>query len=390
MNLLSLFSGIGAYEKALENLNINYNLIGFSEINPHAVKSYCSIHQVDESLNLGDITSIDISNINSKVDLLTYSFPCQDISLAGKRIGLINKDGSKTRSGLFFEALKIIEEKQPKIAIAENVKGLVTKRFKTQFDIVLKSLEEAGYNNYWKVLNSKDYGIPQNRERVFIISIRKDIDNGLFQFPEPIQLNKRLIDMLEGSVDDSYYLPDEKVTSMIRFSNLSCGPYELKQIGYINTYNGDANRVYNTNLARTLKAEAGGGGAKTGWYMTEPTICASRGRNAENPSGETVGHPVKQRLEFRGDGCSNTLTSVQKDNYLFEPPMKIRKLTPKECWRLMGFSDSDFEKAEAVNSNTQLYKQAGNSVVVNVLYYIFNNLRKVVPEVFEDMEENYE
>lgn len=124
--------------------------------------------------------------------------------------------------------------------------------------------------------------------------------------------------------------------------------------------------------------------------MTEPTICASRGRNAENPSGETVGHPVKQRLEFRGDGCSNTLTSVQKDNYLFEPPMKIRKLTPKECWRLMGFSDSDFEKAEAVNSNTQLYKQAGNSVVVNVLYYIFNNLRKVVPEVFEDMEENYE
>lgn len=340
MNLLSLFSGIGAYEKALENLNIDYNLIGFSEINPHAVKSYCSIHQVDESLNLGDITSIDISNINSKIDLLTYSFPCQDISLAGKRIGLINKDGSKTRSGLFFEALKIIEEKKPKVAIAENVKGLVTKRFKTQFDIVLKSLEEAGYNNYWKVLNSKDYGVPQNRERVFIVSVRKDIDNGEFSFPEPLQLSKRLAEVLESQAEDKYYLPKEKVDTMIRFSNLPKSAYELEQVGYINTYNGDANRVYNTNLARTLKAEAGGGGAKTGWYEITSNM--------------------------------------------------VRKLTPKECFRLMGFSDEDYEKAALFNTVTNLYKQAGNSVVVDVLYYIFKNLYKSIPEVFKNMEGNYE
>ena len=110
------------------------------------------------------------------------------------------------RSGLFFEALRIIEDTKPKVAIAENVKNLVSKKFAEQFDIVLKSLEQAGYNNYWQVLNAKDYGIPQNRERVFIVSIRKDIDNGAFKFPKPIELELRLKDLLESEVEDKFYL----------------------------------------------------------------------------------------------------------------------------------------------------------------------------------------
>ena len=206
LKVLSLFSGIGAFEKALDNLDVPYDLVNFCEFDKYAVKSYCAIHGVDESKNLGDITKVDEKQLPKDVDIVTYGFPCQDISLAGKQQGLFNDDGSQTRSGLFFEALQIIEHTKPKIAIAENVKNLTSKKFSEQFKIVLDSLEEAGYNNYWKVLNAKDYGIPQNRERVFIVSIRKDIDHGLFEFPKPFPLKKRLKDLLEDDVDEKYYI----------------------------------------------------------------------------------------------------------------------------------------------------------------------------------------
>lgn len=173
---LSLFSGIGAFEKALENLSIPYELVGYCEIDKYASKAYSIIHNVPESLNFGDITLINEKQLPKDIDLVTYGFPCQDISLAGKQKGFEDENGNKTRSGLFFDALRIIEECRPQIAIAENVKNLTGKRFTEQFNIVLNSLESAGYNNYWKVLNAKDYEIPQNRERVFIISIRKDVD----------------------------------------------------------------------------------------------------------------------------------------------------------------------------------------------------------------------
>ena len=206
MKLLSLFSGIGAFEKALDRLKASYELVGFSEIDKYAIKSYCAIHDVSESLNLGDITKIDEKTLPKDIDLITYGFPCQDISLAGKQKGLFNEDGTQTRSGLFFDALRIIEATQPRVAIAENVKNLTSKKFSEQFKIVLDSLEEAGYNNYWQVLNAKDFGIPQNRERVFIVSIRKDIDTGLFKFPEGFPLELRLKDMLEETVDSRFFL----------------------------------------------------------------------------------------------------------------------------------------------------------------------------------------
>lgn len=182
IKLLSLFTGIGAFEKALDKLSISYDLIGFSEIDKFAVKSYCAIHGVDPSLNLGDVTYIDEKTLPKDIDLITYGFPCQDISVSGKQKGLFDKDGKLTRSGLFFDALRIIEGTRPKVAIAENVKNLVGNKFKKQFELILESLDSVGYNSYWKVLNAKDFGIPQNRERVFIISIRKDIDDGHFEF----------------------------------------------------------------------------------------------------------------------------------------------------------------------------------------------------------------
>lgn len=246
IKLLSLFSGIGAFEKALKNLGIEYELAGFSEIDKYAVKSYCAIHGVDESLNLGDITKIDEKKLPKDLDLITYGFPYQDISLAGKQKGMFNADGTQTRSGLFFEALRIIEGTQPKIAIAENVKNLTSKKFKLQFDIVLRCLEAAGYNNYWKVLNAKDYGIPQNRERVFIVSIRKDIDDGSFEFPKPLPMELRLKDMLEEAVDEKFYLSPGEINYM---NKPATGGYSNRWT-YENKVSNDTCHTLTANLHR--------------------------------------------------------------------------------------------------------------------------------------------
>ena len=237
IKLLSLFSGIGAFEKALDNLDIPYELVGYCEIDKYASKSYAAIHNVSEDLNLGDITKVNENELPKDIDLITYGFPCQDISLAGKQKGLFNEDGTQTRSGLFFEALRIIEETQPRVAIAENVKNLVGKKFKEQFEIVLDSLDKAGYNNYWQVLNAKDYGIPQNRERVFIVSIRKDIDTGLFEFPDGFPLQLRLKDMLEETVDEKFYLSSPMVQRLFD-TTYESGKYEnrvTKEDGVVGT-----------------------------------------------------------------------------------------------------------------------------------------------------------
>lgn len=442
LKVLSLFSGIGAFEKALENLEVPCELTAFCECDKYAVKSYCAIHGVDTSKNLGDITQVDETNLPKDIDFLTYGFPCQDISVAGKQKGLINDDGTQTRSGLFFDALRIIEATQPKIAIAENVKNLVGKKFNAQFQVVLASLESAGYNNYWKVLNSKDYGVPQNRERVFIVSIRKDIDHGLFQFPEPYPLEKRLKDVLEDEVDEKYYLSDKMLAYLERLkaecaANGNGFGYQptdgdgiaktiqanaqvrstdtLIQVGqiYPNSGNPQAGRIYDVEgISPTMDTCSGGNRmpkvavAMRGRYndagqveqhfeisdreyanaittvqkdslVAEPQalrqVRTEYGKQIrkEYDSGKVSEKWANmKRFEPRTDGVSNTLSTVQKDNLLYTG-VRIRKLTPKECFRLMGFDDESFHRAEAVNSNTQLYKQAGNSIVVDVLEELF-------------------
>lgn len=472
IKLLSLFSGIGAFETALRRGGHDYQLIGYCEIDKYAANAYSQIHGVSENYNLVDVTKVN-TVLMDDVDLITYGFPCQDISAAGKQRGFEDKDGNRTRSGLFFEALRIIEETRPLYAIAENVKALTSKKFEKEFKTVLDSLNDAGYNNYWAVLNAKDYGIPQNRERVFIVSIRKDTDNGGFKFPEKMPLNIRVKDILENSVDEKYYINTDKAKELIKkfveknqINEIDqnpkiqwCGSYNghqsgnvvyergicncidvaghvepqkimiknpsVKQVGNIvttgNFENPQRGRIYDSEGISPCLNTMQGGGLEP--KFIEPVICASRGRNPDNPSDRTAGIPTEQRLEPNTDGVSNTLTTVQKDNYLLEPkkilqpvvigstqehaavkddgictclteamgaggghiPMitdnqqndcsgyRIRKLTPLECFRLMGFSDEEFNRIKGV-SNTQLYKMAGNSIVVNVLEGIFNNL----------------
>ena len=153
LKLLSLFSGIGAFEKALENLQIPFKLVGFSEIDKFAIKSYCAIHNIDEKLNLGDIRNIKEKELPD-FNLMTWGFPCQDTSIAGRMKGI---QKGTTRSGLYYEGYRIIKEKLPEVSIIENVKNLTSKRFRNEFEMILNDIKKLGYNNYWQILNAKDY-----------------------------------------------------------------------------------------------------------------------------------------------------------------------------------------------------------------------------------------
>lgn len=212
VKLLSLFSGIGAFEKALTNLEIPFKLVAYCEFDKYASKAYSVIHNVPESMNLGDITKVNETELPTDVDLVTYGFPCQPFSLAGRQEGF---EDSKGRGNLFFDALRVIKHCMPKIAIAENVKNLTSDKFKNEFSTVLNCLDNAGYDNYWKVLDAKDYELAQHRERVIVVSIRKDIDTGVFEFPEPVKLLKCLNDYLEQNVEEKYYISDEKAALLI-------------------------------------------------------------------------------------------------------------------------------------------------------------------------------
>lgn len=390
LKYLSLFSGIGAFESALTNLGVNYEVVNYCEIDKYASKSYSAIHGVPESKNLWDITKVNVFNLPKpgEIDLVTYGFPCQDISLAGKQKGLFNEDGSLTRSGLFFEALKVIEYCKPKVAIAENVKNLTGKKFATQFETVLKSLEDAGYNNYWKVLNAKNYGIPQNRERVFIVSIRKDIDRELFEFPKPYSLEKRLKDFLEPHVDEKYYLSDKTIKSYEvhkqrnseKGNGFGWNPTDGE--GVANTIattatKSNSNYIVVPNATKRGYAEAYEGDSVD---LAYPDSTTRRGRVKEGVSGtlttsDNMGVVIDDTQGFDGvryyDNISPSLRANRSGLKTVTESLRIRKLTPRECYRLMGFSDAEFDRAEKVNSNTQLYKQAGNSIVVDVLEELF-------------------
>ena len=391
IKLLSLFSGVGAFESALDRLDVDYELVSYCELDKYASKSYSVIHNVDESLNLWDIKKVDTSKLPDDIDLVTYGFPCQDISVAGKQKGF-ESDGELTRSGLFYEALRIIKDTQPKIAIAENVKNLVGKRFKKEFDIVLTSLEQAGYKNYWKVLNAKDFGVPQQRERVFIISIRKDLDKG-YEFPKGMPLEKRLKDILEQEVDEKYYL-NEKQIERLRSTSYNSSSYDYRVADEDSVSRALCARDYKDPKCVTIASMYGNcqSGRVYDFNGLSPSLNTCQGGNTmpfipikENTKkgyaianvGDSVNisYPNSKTRRGRvGKGVSQTLTTSGDNMSVVEDNVIVRKLTPLECWRLMGFTDEEFSKAQLVCSDSQLYKQAGNSIVVNVLVELYKKI----------------
>ncbi|AID17851.1 DNA methyltransferase [Bacillus phage JBP901] len=329
IKLLSLFSGIGAFEKAFRNQNIPYELVAFSEIDTHAIKSYCAIHNERPELNLGDITKVDINKLPD-FDMMTYGFPCTDISIAGDQEGF--DEGSNTRSSTLWDAMKIAEAYKPKYMIAENVDNLVKPKFAEGFNKWLVQLEGLGYNTYYKILNALDYNVPQNRERVFVISIRKDVDKGTFQFPLEEKLQYVLEDVLqdESTIESKFYLSDEYMRRYIASTKTPKFPM------------GSAYTVLGTTV---------GTGKGTNWRSWVYDI--------KRPISTLTATDHKQPKQILING-------------------KLRKLTPLEYWLLMGFDQSDYETAKLAGvSNTQLYRQAGNSIVVDVAEEILHNLFKV-------------
>lgn len=575
LKLIELFSGIGAQKRGIDMTELfDCEVVATSDIDKDAMLSYASVHNglTPESMetmdypspemmvkelseknigydfkkeqpydwkklskrkgnpirkyyaamrlsnNLGDISKIsDLPN----ADMWTYSFPCQDISLAGNQKGIVAEE---TRSGLLYEVERLLKAAQdkgnlPTYLLLENVKNLVGSKFIDQFNDWIDRLDAFGYNTYWKVINGKNCGVPQNRERTFAISILKTKDTKLFTFPEPFDNGIRLIDVLDEIVDEKYYIDNEKVQRFLGDGNnlsslcfdacqikregkareyndysptLTSRNYKdprlinenaVKQVGNIvNTGNWDnpqRGRIYSKEGICPALNTCGGGGLEP--KIVEPMIAASRGRNSDN--GKT-----EQQLEINNSGCSNTITSVQKDNYVVEPSIyrknaiqvagslnpekrcqyrvrvlnpngisqslratdykdpakiidwymqdqtinkkpgrvvesgqirlkdrnynkngtiredrfetrkdgisnalltnaikncvmedriRIRKLTPTECWRLMGFRDSDIENSIHMGiSDSQLYKQAGNSIITNCIALIMEHLFK--------------
>lgn len=393
------------------SLRKDWKLVNFCEFDKYAIKSYCTIHGVDESLNLGDITKVDETKLED-FNMMTWGFPCTDISVAGKQKGFLDEDGNKTRSGMYYEGIRILRHKKPALSIIENVKNLTSKRFKKEFETVLSDLDEAGYNSYWKVLNAKDFGIPQNRERVFIISIRKDLDNGKFTFPEGFDNGIRLKDVLENEVDEKYYISDDKVqrflTNLNTNTSLLYDPCQVKREGKSREYNDYCPtltsrdykdpRLVNENVVKQVGNISDCNG---NWKNPQvgriydpdgcsPTLNTCGGGSHEpkivqvgnvNPSGKGMNGNV-----FSEDGLAPTLTTNKGEGNKILTGIRIRKLTPKETFRLMGFSDSAYDAASKVVSNSQLYKQSGNSIVVDVLYYILVELYKAMPYLFDDLK----
>lgn len=509
---------------------MNYNLVNFCEFDKYAAKSYCAIHNVDEGLNLGDITKVDIESLPVDVDLITHGSPCftadtlvltdngykpivevkvgdmvldhklgysmvtnffeqgekeiweieadfikrtirttsnhrfyaktsdnakprwikcnklklayklalvdnseikwipinsitnthkfeevydieventhsftangviahncQSFSVAGKQHG--GEKGSGTRSSLLWNSVEIIRHCKPKFVIWENVKNVLSKKHKPVFDAYVGEMKNMGYNTYYRVLNAKNYGIPQNRERIYAISVREDIDNNqdytghithnkyydrndMSLFPEPFDNGLRLKDVLENEVEDKYYLHN---TGNFFIKN------SFDQEAKGNGFRFEPHVKNNAEIAKTLTTRAGAR-MDDNFVLdidSDKTKFKFDSTNNELKQIGDLNHYKNDQMNrvYSDEGLSPTITAKTgggREVKIFENP-KIRKLTPKECYRLMGFSDEDFEKAKAVNLNSQLYKQAGNSIVVNVLEEIYKCLHNAYPNDF--------
>lgn len=442
-----------------------WELVNFCEFDKYAVKSYCAIHNETEEKNLGDITKVDETKLNP-FNMIVGGSPCQDFSIAGKQKGSVwtckdcgseynpltvhwskrntcpqcnSENLDKSRSSLLVEWLRVIRGNRPNFGIYENVKNIVGKQFKETFKMFTDELVEYGYNVYWKVLNAKDYGIPQNRERVYLILIKKELDNGKFKYPKQFDNGIRLMDILEDEVDQKYYISTDKVKKFTDNLNLDITSDENnpKFLGNINRPDfgtGYAGGVWDTkNISPTLTTMQGGGRqphiitslvSNKGEKFERETEVANTllardykgfGNQAMNAVIERSNYStieVKQatkkgyivceiggvadlsypdsktrRGRVQGGGnISPTITATETEIRRIESEIRIRKLIPLECFRLMGFSDSNFKAAEKVVSNSQLYKQAGNSIVVDVLYYILVELYKAMPYLFDDLK----
>lgn len=389
LKVFTAFSGYDSQCLALNRIGIEYELVGWSEIDKHAIKAHNALFPQWSERNFGDITQIDWSEVPD-FDLFTYSSPCQDFSNAGLMRG--GDKGSGTRSSLLWECEKAIRAKLPTYLLMENVAALVNKRFIGTFNQWLDVLSSLGYTNYWKVLNAKDYGVPQNRKRVFVVSILNSQEP--YYFPEPIETNLRLKDVLEGYVDEKYYFSNKYLEKFYKTGKVWKGMSgivgNVEQLSpTITTNKGEGQKIA---IPQQLELCTDGWREPVvlGWTRDSKgnivnrhpveisnTITSSKRDNTQNyvvqPTTIQRGHGYNQGKEFK-DVIPTITGSTWHFNNVLKLGHRIRKYTERECFRLMGVNDTDSDKIREVVSKSQCYKLAGNSIVVDVLAAIFKQL----------------
>ncbi|WP_423219995.1 DNA (cytosine-5-)-methyltransferase [Bacillus wiedmannii] len=309
-----------------------HKCLGYVEIDKFARKSYEAIHNTKGEWTAHDIATVtddDLRLLRGTVDVICGGFPCQAFSIAGKRLGF-----AETRGTLFFEIARFAKEIQPQYLFLENVKGLLNHDGGNTFRTILSTLDELGYDAEWQVLNSKDYGVPQNRERVFIVGHSRR------------HSRREVFSIRENSVQT-----------------------DIEIVADLNHYSQEAlNRIYGTEgISPTLDTMQGGG--RQPKVLLEPFPITKDG-NAYCLTTRTHACYLQRSVERK----ETTLVKVSEATIENKPPYRIRKLTPRECWRLQGFPDWAFDRAREVNSDSQLYKQAGNSVTVPVIYEMAKRL----------------
>lgn len=318
LRVLSLFSGIGAFEKALTNIGIDYELVNFCEFDNAAIRSYCAIHNIEKSLNLGDITKIDLENLPHDIDLLTHGSPCQDFSSGGLQKG--GDKGSDTRSSLMWNSVEIIRRTKPQYVIWENVDNVLSEKHRHNFDKYIDELNNMGYKSYYKILNAVNFNVPQDRKRMFCVST---LNNKEFEFPKELELKRFLLDILDTSN---------------RLNNVSDIVSQHIDCHYENKI------IHKKDYPITIITEIRPSRCVIKTNGISPCLVAKMG---------TGGNNVPIIAEWK------------------------RPFTLHEAMRLMGFDDNDTDNMiKSGNSKSQLFKQVGNSVSVDVLKAIYKELFK--------------
>lgn len=371
VRLIELFAGIGSQAKALELLGVDFEHWKVCEFDDYAMKSYNAVHNTNfKTSDIQNLTAsdLDIKDKDKYEYIMTYSYPCTDISIAGKRKGMERNSG--TRSSLLWEVERLLKEcdNKPQILLMENVRECHNGKNAPLFFEWTSFLRSIGYKNFYTDMDAKNYGIPQTRKRCFMLSILDE--NAYYEFPQACGLNYSVKEFLEDKVDKKYYVKEETALPLIKKMEKECPSATIID----DTYGFDNSEVrYFPDVCPTLRA------AKANLKC----IVAMRGRNSDSLN-QTPGASTEQRLEKNKTNCCNTITTVQKDNLIFENK-QLRTLTPKEVWRLFGFEDKDVEKASEFVPDTKLYKQGGNCIVVNCLVAILGQLFKGKESVYREI-----
>lgn len=389
INVITLFSGYDSQCLALRRLGVEFDLVAWSEIDPAAIKAHNALFPEYSKRNLGDITCVDWQEFRrfhpDNIDILTYSSPCQDFSQAGRQRG--GEQGSGTRSSLLWEVERAVDAFHPKYLLMENVAALVGEKFMPLFQRWLARLQRHGYNNYWQEMNAKDFGVPQNRKRVFVVSKFTEADTSPYYFPLPFRLESRLRDVLENDVAERYYLSDAAIARITR--NLGGRDIATTTFGISKTIVASCAKITSfdnyVKVGNLYASESSRQSTKT-YHVNEDGSILARYIGRDERS-----HPISEEQYTSPDAqCMPTLTlsnfgkiidrRIQaahsgREQGKQAATIRVRRLTERELYRLMDVDEHDIDTLLASGiSNTQHARLAGNSIVVSCLYHIFDTL----------------